>query len=202
MIASSMAISSFRRCSASTANYFRFCQASSTGINHFTYTNRGLASLKDISTSNASIDFKSIYALGRKDGMEEALKTGLTKAMRQIRVEHEEENKVILDEIEKLEKKSAYSKLAFACFDEYIRSGKLTLRVKKEENSKDFIYIQKYLDEGYENNSFDSELMGECLTKYGMGLRRVESNSYHRSNDNWEFHSVLLEDASNNEEDN
>ena len=134
--------------------------------------------------------------------MEEALKTGLTKAMRQIRVEHEEENKVILDEIEKLEKKSAYCKLAFACFDEYIRSGKLTLRVKKEENSKDFIYIQKYLDEGYENNSFDSELMGECLTKYGMGLRRVESNSYHRSNDNWEFHSVLLEDASNNEEDN
>ena len=131
--------------------------------------------------------------------MEEALKTGLTKAMRQIRVEHEEENKVILNEIEKLEKKSAYSKLAFACFDEYIRSGKLTLCVKKEEKSKDFIYIQKYL-RSY--NSFDSELMGECLTKYGMGLRRVESNSYHRSNDNWEFHSVLLEDASNNEEDN
>ena len=83
---------------------------------------------------DGDIDFKSIYNLDDKYSQEEALKSGigLTKAMRQITVDQEEEIERIDKEMKRLREKRAYSKLAFWCFNQYIRLGTLETMVKGE----------------------------------------------------------------------
>ena len=111
------------------------------------------------------IDFQSIYNIDEKYSQEEALKTGrvLTEAIRQVNVDYDKEIESIGQEIRQLEKKRSYTYLAYCCYDQYVKEGKLNsvIEVPTENISKEMM------------KGFDYELMNTCLAKYGMLCDKV-----------------------------
>ena len=145
------------------------------------------------SSDTEDIDFKSIYNIDEKYQQDEALKTGieLTKVMRQVKVDHEEELKSIGNKITQLEEKKAYTILAFWCFDQYVRLGELNAVFKSPTKN-----VSTEMMKG-----FDYGLMNACLAKYGMVCDEVKtSNYYHSLEIEWNVSCTLHEDVSENEE--
>ena len=130
--------------------------------NSFTLTKfcRSLSGYISATTKEDDIDFQSIYNIDEKYSQEEALKIGrvLTEAIRQVKVDHEKEIESIEQEIRQLQKKRSYTFLAYWCFDQYVKEGKLNsvFEVPTENISKEMM------------KGFDCELMNTCLAKYGM----------------------------------
>eukprot|EP00984_Skeletonema_dohrnii_P008665 scaffold3225_cov72-Skeletonema_dohrnii-CCMP3373.AAC.1 len=123
----------------------------------------------DASQPDPESIFESIYDIDEKYSQEEALKSGirLTKVMRQVQVDHEEEIKRLNDEIDRLIQKRAYTKLACWCLDKYITLGELGSKINDGE-------YEKTVD----MDSFDYDLMNACLAKYGMKCTDVEYGGY------------------------
>jgi hypothetical protein len=155
--------------------------------------NRSTATARyDASQPDPESIFESIYDI-EKYSQEEALKSGirLTKVMRQVKVDQEEEIKRLNDEINRLIQKRAYSKLAFWCFDKYITLEELKTKI----NDGDY-------EKSVNMRSFDYDLMNACLAKYGMKCTNVNNGGYYRDDDRYFLHCSLHdENADLDEED-
>ena len=132
---------------------------------------------------------------------EEEIKSGivLTKAIRKVKVDHEDEISQMNADIRQLVKKQAYSKLAFWIFDQYVRFGKLDTVLKEAD------YDEGHFKKGNLDTGFDYKLMDECLAKYGMECNNVKGHCHYYNKDDpteWNLSCVLHEeDVDNDSED-
>ena len=136
-----------------------------------------------------AIDVRAIYDI---DGMDEQklddLRKGglpLTKAMRNLRVEHDkdiskldQEVQSVMKKIEDLEREKDYRKLALNFLLHYIATGRLAILICKDDDNligdtariKNSTRLESY----YEDGTFDPALCKRCFAKYGFDIVRHE----------------------------
>lgn len=114
-----------------------------------------------------NVDFSALYNIERFD-KEENLKAGvkLTQQIRQLTVDYEAELKEIDESILFLQKKRKLVKLAHQCFENYTKTGRLSLIGKKDDDTRDAL-------------SDDSlKLADVCLAKYGLAVKLFKEDEW------------------------